>query len=61
MVSTAKLFEEDLITNDIDSLEIQRARRFSRHFLDEDLAVAHRALARVRATNGLKSSEESPS
>jgi predicted amidohydrolase len=61
MVSTAKLFEEDLLTTDIESLEIQRARRFSRHFLDEDLAVAHRALARVRATNGLKSSEESSS
>jgi len=35
MISTAKLQEEGLISADIDSNEVQRARRFSRHFLDE--------------------------
>ena len=35
MLATAKLLEEDLIVADVDSYEVQRARRFSRHFLDE--------------------------
>jgi predicted amidohydrolase len=35
MLSTAKLQEEGLISAEIDSNEVQRARRFSRHFLDE--------------------------
>ncbi len=34
-VATAKLFEEDLIVADIDENEIRRARRFSRHFIDD--------------------------
>ncbi|MCX6143989.1 MAG: hypothetical protein NTZ35_12305 [Ignavibacteriales bacterium] len=61
MAGSARFFKEDLILAEIDSLEIQRARRFSRHFLDEDLAITHRALARVRAANGLQTSEDSPS
>jgi NAD+ synthase (glutamine-hydrolysing) len=35
MISVAKLQEEAFITADLDSNEVQRARRFSRHFLDE--------------------------
>ena len=35
MLSTAKLQEEGLISAELDSNEVQRARRFSRHFLDE--------------------------
>jgi predicted amidohydrolase len=61
MAGSARFFKEDLILAEIDSLEIQRARRFSRHFLDEDLAITLRALARVRASNGLQTSEDSPS
>ena len=61
MAGSARFFKEDLILAEIDSLEIQRARRFSRHFLDEDMAITLRALARVRATHGLQTSEDSPS
>jgi predicted amidohydrolase len=32
----AKLFQEDLIFATIDDNEVRRARRFSRHFLDDD-------------------------
>jgi NAD+ synthase (glutamine-hydrolysing) len=35
MISTAKLQEECFISAELDSHEVQRARRFSRHFLDE--------------------------
>jgi predicted amidohydrolase len=35
MICTAKLQEEGLISAEIDSNEVQRARRFSRHFLDD--------------------------
>jgi predicted amidohydrolase len=35
MLSSAKLLEEDLIATELDSTEVQRARRFSRHVLDE--------------------------
>lgn len=58
MAGSARFFKEDIVLADMDSLEIQRARRFSRHFLDEDLAMTHRALARVRATKGLNTSED---
>jgi predicted amidohydrolase len=34
-VVTAKLFEEDLIVAHVDENEIRRARRFSRHFIDD--------------------------
>ncbi len=34
-VAEAKLFEEDLIVTNIDDNEIRRARRFSRHFIDD--------------------------
>jgi predicted amidohydrolase len=61
MACSARFFKEDMIMAEIESLEIQRARRFSRHFLDEDLALTYRALSRVRASNGLKTSEESSS
>ncbi|MFA6439303.1 MAG: nitrilase-related carbon-nitrogen hydrolase [Bacteriovoracaceae bacterium] len=36
-LAKAKLFEEDLITADIDENEIRRARRFSRHFNDDSI------------------------
>ncbi len=34
-VATAKLFDEDLIIAKVDPNEIRRARRFSRHFIDD--------------------------
>jgi NAD+ synthase (glutamine-hydrolysing) len=42
-IARGKEFEEDLITAEIDSQELMRARRFSRHFLDEnpDLVMKH--------------------
>ena len=58
MVSAAKLFEQDLIFAEIDSLEVQRARRFSRHFLDEDPSLVEHSLKRIRLTNGMRSSEK---
>lgn len=58
MVSTAKLFESDLILAEIDSLEVQRARRFSRHFLDEDPSLVEQTLKRIRSSNSLRSSEK---
>lgn len=47
VVATAKLFEEDLLVVDVDDDEIRRARRFSRHFLDEEPATVARELARL--------------
>jgi predicted amidohydrolase len=35
MIAVAPLQEEDLIAAELNSIEVQRARRFSRHFLDE--------------------------
>ena len=58
MISTAKLFEQDLIVADIDSLELQRARRFSRHFLDEDPALVEQSLKRILSGRGMRSSEK---
>jgi len=46
-ISTAKLFEEDLVLADIDAREIQRARRSSRHFLDERPELTYRFLQRM--------------
>lgn len=34
-IATAKLFEEDLIVANLDDNAIRRARRFSRHFIDD--------------------------
>ena len=47
VVVSAKLFEEDLVTARIDENEVRRARRFSRHFLDEDPALILRELSRI--------------
>ena len=58
MVSTAKLFDEDLVTAEINSLDIQRARRFSRHFLDEDVVLVKKSLDRISSSSGLRSSED---
>ncbi|MBI4534804.1 MAG: acyltransferase [Ignavibacteriae bacterium] len=44
----AKLFEEDLITAEVDANEVRRARRFSRHFLDEEVDLVLAELSRIR-------------
>lgn len=58
MISTAKLFEEDFVSADVDSLEVQRARRFSRHFLDEHPGLVEESLKRIRSRGGMRSSEQ---
>ena len=47
-VSSARLFEEDLIIADINDAALRRARRFSRHFLDDDPALVEKELERLR-------------
>jgi predicted amidohydrolase len=47
VVATGKLFEEDLVVVQIADEEIRRARRFSRHFLDEDSGLVIRELQRL--------------
>jgi predicted amidohydrolase len=44
---SAKLFEEDLVVATIDDNEVRRARRFSRHFLDEDLSLVLNEMERI--------------
>jgi predicted amidohydrolase len=51
MLATAKLLEEDLIVADVDSYEVQRARRFSRHFLDERPELVVDTLQRLLKRN----------
>jgi predicted amidohydrolase len=52
---TGKFFAEDLVFGHIDSLEVRRARRLSRHFLDENLDLVMRNLARLRDAEGVTS------
>ena len=43
----AKLFDEDMVFAEIDTDEVKRARRQSRHFLDDDLALLLREGRRI--------------
>jgi predicted amidohydrolase len=47
VVVRAKLFEEDMIIARIDANEVRRARRFSRHFLDDDPGLTLKELQRI--------------
>jgi len=47
IIASAKLFDEDLILADVDENEVRRARRFSRHFLDEDIRLTIDELQRI--------------
>lgn len=47
VVVQAKLFEEDMVFAEIREREIQRARRFSRHFLDDDVHIVLDELRRL--------------
>jgi predicted amidohydrolase len=48
VVQKGKIIDEDLIFAEIDLLEVQRARRQARHFLDEDKDFI------IRSLNNLK-------
>lgn len=48
IIVQAKLFEEDLVFAHINDNEVRRARRFSRHFLDDDLKTVIEELQRIR-------------
>jgi predicted amidohydrolase len=47
ILETGKQFSEDLILAQLDSNEVKRARRFSRHFLDERPEIVLRELKRI--------------
>jgi predicted amidohydrolase len=47
ILASAKLFDEDLLVAHIDDHEIRRARRFSRHFLDDDPRFVVEELERI--------------
>ncbi len=47
ILAHARMFEPDLIFASIDENEVRRARRFSRHFLDEDASLTLAALRRI--------------
>lgn len=47
VIAQAKLFKEDLIFADLDENEVRRARRLSRHFLDDDEHLVIEELRRV--------------
>jgi len=45
--AAARLFEPDLVVADLDDGELRRARRFSRHVIDEDPELVLRELSRI--------------
>lgn len=47
IVVQAKLFEEDMVLADIDDNEVRRARRLSRHFLDDNERLVVNELERI--------------
>ncbi len=47
-LASAKLFDEDLIVAEIDDNEIRRARRLSRHFVDDNPVLLEKELRRIR-------------
>ncbi len=47
VVVEAKHFDEDLVVAEVNDGEVRRARRLSRHFLDDDLRLAQRELRRI--------------
>ncbi len=46
-IAKAKLFDEDLILGELDSKQVRKARRASRHFLDENPELTLRTLRRI--------------
>jgi NAD+ synthase (glutamine-hydrolysing) len=52
VIASAPLFDESIAVGRIDEDEVRRARRFSRHFLDENPDLVIRELERIRNTRG---------
>ena len=52
VVVSAPLFDENLIVAHIEEEEVRRARRMSRHFLDENPDLVIRELERIRKKRG---------
>lgn len=50
LIVQAKLFDEDLVFAEIDTNELRRARRFSRHFLDDETDLVRKELKRISRT-----------
>lgn len=50
VLARGKLFEEDLVLAEIDDNTVRRARRASRHFLDENPDLLIRELNRIRTS-----------
>ncbi|MGE5313912.1 MAG: nitrilase-related carbon-nitrogen hydrolase [Acidobacteriota bacterium] len=48
ILAQAQLFEEDLITARIEANEVRRARRLSRHFIDDDMHLTVQQLERIQ-------------
>jgi NAD+ synthase (glutamine-hydrolysing) len=48
VVQKGKIIDEDLIFTDIDLVEVQRARRQARHFLDEDKDFMIKSLSNLK-------------
>jgi predicted amidohydrolase len=51
VIVQAKLFDEDIIFAEIDTNELRRARRFSRHFLDDEVDLVRKELKRISRTD----------
>ncbi len=49
ILAQAKLFDEDMILAPIRENEVRRARRLSRHFIDEDMHLTVQQLERIQA------------
>jgi len=56
-LASGQLFHEELVVAEIDSVEVSRARGFSRHFLDENLNLVQASLERIRGSRRLRTSE----
>ena len=48
ILASAKQFDEDFVVADIKENDVRRARRFSRHFLDDEIDIVINELRRIR-------------
>jgi predicted amidohydrolase len=51
VVVKAKQFDQDIVFAEVDDNEVRRARRLSRHFLDDDVEVVRNTLERISGRN----------
>ncbi|HTX18362.1 MAG TPA: nitrilase-related carbon-nitrogen hydrolase [Bacteroidota bacterium] len=52
IIASAKLFDEDLVIAEVSSEAVRRARRFSRHFVDDSIDLTLNELRRIRRESG---------